>query len=577
MRKSLIVCFAFILLVSCKETVQKEETGRQIKNEKSVNTKLEEEIETSQEPSSDEIDIIDYYFTLPPKYFAFDICGKKDSKYERRQNIVEEDLEINWLSFEDECTGYANEFKKLYIPYDEKELFWLTVYEGNKGQSFYVLEHDSSNWNNITNELFVSKNRIRENITTALEYAPTDQKRFIQNIQDGTDIPYEFQLSDSKKIFNVVVSKEITNDYIRLAQITWDGGRFEISPSFDFKPEIKPLNASGADRGILVAAVLKDDGWQFIKPDGSLLLEDKFSFADNFSNGLACVSQAGYRMDNVTYGGIYNFIDVSGDRIDFEHDEPVRFHEGRAIYRKNSKYGFVDSTGTILITGFDQMGYFSEGLAPAVKRNLFGFLNRKGEWQFRVAKNLTFNEFKGGLSRAKKGKLVGYLNTSGAWQIPAKWQDAWDFSEKRAIVREAGKYGFIDQIGDLVIPLIYDDAGDFKDGLALVKKDGKFGFINAFGATIIDFKYHASGGFHEGLAPVQLNDGDKIGYINLNDEMVIAPKFDNGLKFENGIGMVEYDGKMGYIDRDGNFVIPAIYDRVNPFVYTEETNPMFRP
>ena len=41
-----------------------------------------------------------------------------------------------------------------------------------------------------------------------------------------------------------------------------------------------------------------------------------------------------------------------------------------------------------------------------------------------------------------------------------------------------GKYGFIDQSGNFVIPSIYDDASNFSEGFAAVKQKGKWGYIS---------------------------------------------------------------------------------------------------
>ena len=66
--------------------------------------------------------------------------------------------------------------------------------------------------------------------------------------------------------------------------------------------------------------------------------------------------------------------------------------------------------------------------------------------------------------------------------------------------------------------------------------------------------------FSEGLALV-LVDG-KWGYINTTGEFVIKPnpQFDNAWSFSEGLAQVRVDDKLGYIDTTGKFVIrPRFY------------------
>ena len=48
---------------------------------------------------------------------------------------------------------------------------------------------------------------------------------------------------------------------------------------------------------------------------------------------------------------------------------------------------------------------------------------------------------------------------------------------------------------------------------------------------------------------------------------MIEPKFDDLGYFEDGLAKVELDGKYGYIDTKGNFVIEPKFEEVEPFKY----------
>ena len=70
---------------------------------------------------------------------------------------------------------------------------------------------------------------------------------------------------------------------------------------------------------------------------------------------------------------------------------------------------------------------------------------------------------------------------------------------------------------------------------------------------VIPKKYEDALEFSEGLAGVRIND--RWGFININDQFVIAPQFDLVKSFENGRAEVSIGNKAGVIDRNGNFVI----------------------
>ena len=111
------------------------------------------------------------------------------------------------------------------------------------------------------------------------------------------------------------------------------------------------------------------------------------------------------------------------------------------------------------------------------------------------------------------------------------------------------------------------------DSLGVYAIDGRRGFINVKnGEIIIDAKannYEKAWVFSEGLAAV-VKDG-KIGFINKSNELVIPFQFDyssnrwgdTGYLFHDGYCvMTNKDGKMGLIDINGSWIVDAEYDEV---------------
>lgn len=142
--------------------------------------------------------------------------------------------------------------------------------------------------------------------------------------------------------------------------------------------------------------------------------------------------------------------------------------------------------------------------------------------------------------------------------IPAKFDNAGDFSEGLAAVATDKKCGYIDRYGTIVIPAKYEAANGFVDGLAGVKINDKWGYINKSGNLIIPAKFEGVWDFREDLAPFLSNK--KIGFIDKTGSVVIPAKYEEVQYFSEGLAAVYINGKWGFIDKTGTLVIPAIYD-----------------
>ena len=151
----------------------------------------------------------------------------------------------------------------------------------------------------------------------------------------------------------------------------------------------------------------------------------------------------------------------------------------------------------------------------------------------------------------KKGKY-GFKNEKGKVVIPAKYDEAWNFSEGLAAVKVNGKWKFIDKNDNMVIPAKYDLAFSFSEGSAPVRVNAKYGFIDKNDYMVIPAKYDDAWWFSEGLAAVKVND--KWGFIDKNDNMVIPAKYDDARWFSEGKADVELNGRKFKIDKNGNEV-----------------------
>jgi hypothetical protein len=127
------------------------------------------------------------------------------------------------------------------------------------------------------------------------------------------------------------------------------------------------------------------------------------------------------------------------------------------------------------------------------------------------------------------------------------------------------KAGYIDQTGKIVIEATLPHwggnfGGEFHDGLLQISgSDGIY--VDRGGVKVIDKALHQGWDFSDGLAAALKTSDGKWGYINTKGEFVISPRFDSSrssyvTSFENGFAAIEVNGKYGYIDHSGEFVIP---------------------
>jgi hypothetical protein len=115
------------------------------------------------------------------------------------------------------------------------------------------------------------------------------------------------------------------------------------------------------------------------------------------------------------------------------------------------------------------------------------------------------------------------------------------------------------------------DYVDATDSTAAFCVDGLCGIIDVkTGKIIIDAQYRGTWVLSEGLIAVQ-NDSNKIGFINIKNELVIPFIFDRDVeqtkfgssfyRFKNGYCVMgNGSGKFGFIDKKGNWVIKPQYD-----------------
>lgn len=348
--------------------------------------------------------------------------------------------------------------------------------------------------------------------------------------------------------------------------------------------------------------VYVDKKWGYIDERGQIVIEIKFNHALDFSEGLAQV-----RLD-----GKYGYIDTQGRWL-FDAGttiDPRPFRSGVAVIDTEQGKAIINRTGQRTEARFALIEDFSEGLAAVGVRpqhpkldveqllkqetslEQWGFADTSGALVI-PAKYAAVGSFANGLApvyvggrcdrcQGPLGGKWGYINRQGQLVIEAQFDQARPFSEGLAQVSNNRQRGWIDTTGKFAIPLrSLSIAGDFHQGFARIRGTpegdsgipGKdpgwrdFGYITKQGKVFVHSAFDAMAApFVEGLAEARAKpvwDAEQetwiqglYGYVDLRGEWIIKPQFTHTNPFRNGLARVQRDGKMLYIDKQGQVIWP---------------------
>jgi hypothetical protein len=131
-----------------------------------------------------------------------------------------------------------------------------------------------------------------------------------------------------------------------------------------------------------------------------------------------------------------------------------------------------------------------------------------------------------------------------------------NFKDGFATIGKNNLYGFIDESKQIVIPIKFDRVWSFFDGVAKAIYKGKNVYIDTKGKILFESDINPEtmqesiGFFYEGLA-IKIKNG-KYGFVNKNGEEIIPIIYDNAHEFKDGTALVFKNKNPFYINMKGD-------------------------
>ena len=280
-------------------------------------------------------------------------------------------------------------------------------------------------------------------------------------------------------------------------------------------------------------------------------------------------------MGNYSANGCYALMNNQGEFLtDFLYETIYGGSEnGFWEVKRKGKHGHIDITGKEIIPCvYDDGSYFSEGLAAECLNGKWGMISPQNN----VIIPFEYDDIyicRNNLITVKKNGKFGLITRENDVVVDFIYDDIDSWCNRNCIVypaQKGEKWGIIDRSGNVIEDFIYDDAQLLSDNednagefVILLKGEQKAIYSTKKKGFISDFNYNFIGYLSDNRF-LALKD-DKVGFIDVNGETIIPFIYDNYTHddFSEGRCVVYKDNKAGVLDLEGNVVIDFKYYKLN--------------
>lgn len=372
-----------------------------------------------------------------------------------------------------------------------------------------------------------------------------------------------------------------------------------------YNDEVKVFDKQGKIQKIIPGIRLKNDGHSLSVTEDSIKLNVDVSaqlinLSDNSKKDLGFGESGDFNEEGIFVGkrsNLYDFYDHTGKKLNTEsYYSVVNFSESIAALQNT-----ITSAPYLADKHFNKIkdlytyfkGPYSEGLAYATgaQSGTIHYLDKQGNEVFNLKAKEGSKCIGGFIIIKDNNRRFYFVNKNGKPINTKTWEEASEFTEGLALVKDNGKWGFIDTLGKLVIDLKYELASSFLKGAAMVKLNNNFFLINKKGEPVNNVRYDNAGPPGNGTFPIQKDNlaglidskgniivdfkynsilymsedrvwamkDAKWGLLDNKGKALTAFIYQGAYDFNNGFARIVLNDKIGIINKSGNLILPAEY------------------
>jgi hypothetical protein len=229
--------------------------------------------------------------------------------------------------------------------------------------------------------------------------------------------------------------------------------------------------------------------------------------------------------------------------------------------------GAVNRDGTIAVPPrYDWVGKFSDNRAAVRLGGLYGFVDEEGREIVKPHYRIV-DDYKFGFAQVDVDGKSGVIDRDGKMVIEPKYGFIEAIGPDRFRVLETrqlgGPIGGEDFTGRRSEPTA---SGGFGISFPLDPEHAPKGVIDISGRWLEPLGTWPSRPFDKDDPSIRRVQRDKLwGLARADGSWLVEPKFEQADSLSGGLSRVTLNGKVGFIDRTGNFAIPPIFDKARWF------------
>ncbi len=357
--------------------------------------------------------------------------------------------------------------------------------------------------------------------------------------------------------------------------------------------------------------VTRQDGLQaVIDKEGKVVFPFKYNNFSRFYKNYACTN----------IGGKYVLVDSVGNIIPgIESESPIAMYKDYLMLVKKGKYGLINWQGEDLVPFiYNKITPLNDELLKVKKDSKYGLINASHQIVIPIIyTNIDVLE-EAQLIQAKLSQKVGLMTFSGEILFPIEYDEINYSDNKISLVKgnqcayyfpkpantTAFKYqylsssvhpskfylvttninpsnnkeyqatdlrhGVLDSVGTEIIPTIYDNLNisNIHKGVIIAHstEQRKFGLLNAKNDSILPFQFkHLIFSEEDIILAHEHASKRRSSYYDYSGNQLFGTYFDQARQFSEGLAAVMQDGKWGFINSKGNYIVPSKYYLVRPF------------